>query len=343
MKTGFDFSLKAFNSFNLDVVAPQIFFPSSIEELLQIDTAALQQCYVLGEGSNSLFSHHCSPIIIKPDFAGVSITETDNHFYVKAACAENWHQLVETCINKGIFGLENLALIPGSVGAAPVQNIGAYGVEVSNFIEKVTWFCFDKKQAIEFDNVQCQFGYRESIFKGKLKGKGLITHVYFKFPKRWQPVLTYPGLNELAEGVSAKKVMKTVIAIRQSKLPDPNELANAGSFFKNPIINPQTFELLKAQYPAMPYYLQENGAIKLAAGWLIEHAGLKGYKHNHVGVHEKQALVLVNYGANNGSSVVKLAKYVRAKVFSKFAISLEPEVRFIDDESEYDPVIKGII
>lgn len=343
MKTHLHYSLERLNSFKIKSIAPKVYCPSSVADLIELSDETLHHSYVLGEGSNSLFCEDNAPIIIKPEFLGISTTENEDTYFVSAACGENWHQLVGYCINQGIFGLENLALIPGSVGAAPVQNIGAYGVEVSNFIDKVTWYCFEKKQIVELDNLQCQFGYRESIFKGKLKGKGIITHVHFKFPKQWQAVLIYPGLNHLAVDVSAKSVMDTVITIRQSKLPDPNQLANAGSFFKNPLVNRHTFELLKLKYPEIPHYPQSTGELKLAAGWLIEQAGLKGYKQNHVGVHEKQALVLVNYAADRGSNIVELAKYVHDKIFQKFAISLEPEVRFIDNKCEYDPVSKGVI
>lgn len=343
MKTHIHYSLKSLNSFKIKSIAPKVYCPSSVTDLLKLRDETLHNSYVLGEGSNSLFCDDDAPVIIKPELLGISITEKEDAYFVSVACGENWHNLVAYCINQGIFGLENLALIPGSVGAAPVQNIGAYGVEVSDFIEKVTWFCFEKKQTVELNNQQCHFGYRESIFKGKLKGKGLITHVHFKFLKQWHPVLTYPGLNQLAADTSAKNVMDTVIAIRQSKLPDPELLANAGSFFKNPIVSRDIFESLKQKYPDIPHYLQATGELKLAAGWLIEQAGLKGYRQNQVGVHEKQALVLVNYAAKRGIKIVELAKHVRDKVFKKFAISLEPEVRFIDNECEYDPVSKGVV
>lgn len=333
MKIFFNYSLKACNTFNIKSVTAKIYFPENLEQLLQITIQDSESFYVLGEGSNTLFCQQQAPIIIKPNFMGIEINDDTEHVRVSVACAQNWHEFVEFCLDNGIYGLENLALIPGSVGAAPVQNIGAYGVEVGDFIEHVSWFDFKSQKMVNYNHKQCQFSYRNSIFKQVLNGQGVITHVHFKFPKIWQPVLSYQGLNDLPRPISAQDIMLNVIKLRQAKLPDPNQLPNAGSFFKNPIINEQYFSTLQQQYPNMPYYLQSNGDVKLAAGWLIEQTGLKGFRQGSVGVHEKQALVLVNYGNASGQDVVNLAQHIQQEVAAKFAIELIPEVRFIGCDS----------
>ncbi len=336
MKTHLQFSVKAFNSFNIQAITPKIFFPTSLVELIELANMHFANFYVLGEGSNTLFCEEKTPIIIKPSFKGVELNEDDDYFYVKVACAENWHDFVKYCIDKKIYGIENLALIPGSVGAAPVQNVGAYGVEVGDFIDKVSWFDFNQQALVNYNHTQCQFSYRDSIFKQALNGKGVITHVHFKFPKIWRPIISYQGLNSLISPVSAQDIMYKVIQLRQDKLPDPNVLANAGSFFKNPIVTNSCFEALQQKYPAMPFYSQNDGDVKLAAGWLIEQAGLKGFREGNVGVHEKQALVLINYADALGQDIVKLAKHIQQQVMKQFNIQLLPEVRFVAQQGEID-------
>lgn len=336
MKTLVNHSLQTLNSFNINAVTPHIYFPSNIEELIELSNIQLNNFYVLGEGSNTLFCHQQAPNIIKPNFTGIEIKDAGEHVNVRVACSENWHNFVLFCLDNDIYGLENLALIPGSVGAAPVQNIGAYGVEVGDFIEHVSWFDFNSQTMINYNQAQCQFSYRDSIFKQALNGQGVITHVHFSFPKAWQPVLNYQGLNNLPKPISAQNIMLKVIELRKEKLPDPKNIANAGSFFKNPIVNQQCFTSLKQQYPNMPYYLQTNGNVKLAAGWLIEQTGLKGFRQGSVGVHDKQALVLVNYNNGSGQNIVNLAQHIQQKVAAKFAIELIPEVRFIGRDSQID-------
>jgi len=330
------FSLQTLNSFNINAVTPKIFFPTNIIELAEISSQDLAHCYVLGEGSNTLFCEQFAPVVIKPSIKGIEIQQDNDFFYLKVGCAENWPDFVEFCIGNQIYGLENLALIPGSVGAAPVQNIGAYGVEVERFIQSISWFDFSTRSTVEYNHFDCQFGYRDSIFKRRLNAAGIITHVQFKLPKTWQPELSYQGLNELQFPVTAKEIMAKVIKLRQSKLPDPAILANAGSFFKNPIVSTSAFSLLQQQYPHIPNYLQDNGDIKLAAGWLIEQSGLKGYRIGDVGVHSQQALVLVNYNSASGRDIVLLAQYVQQKVREKFNIALNTEVRFIGADGEID-------
>jgi UDP-N-acetylmuramate dehydrogenase len=334
MKTLLEHSLTLENSFAIEANAPKIFYPTTTTELTQLSESLTKPYYILGEGSNTLFCQSSSPTIIKPSFTGVSVEESESDYLVTAACGENWHQLVQFCIEKGIYGLENLALIPGSVGAAPVQNIGAYGVEISRFIDSVSWFDFKAKTTKVFTKQACQFDYRQSIFKESLNGLGLITKIRLRLSKVWQPVLSYQGLNELPSNASAADIMAKVIAIRSDKLPDPKVLPNAGSFFKNPIINQALFTTLQVTHENMPHYIQENGDVKIAAGWLIEQSGLKGLRQGSVGVHKNQALVLVNYEQGSGEDLINLAKHVQQTVFNKFAITLVPEVRFVGAQGE---------
>ncbi|ASP47912.1 UDP-N-acetylmuramate dehydrogenase [Cognaticolwellia beringensis] len=341
MKIRTNFSLQAFNSFNLPVVTAEIFFPSTIKELAEISIEKASSSYILGDGTNTLFCQDKAPIIIKPNLMGIEVIENDDNFQVKVACAQNWHEFVLFCINSGIYGLENLALIPGSVGAAPVQNIGAYGIEVSDFIVGVTWFDFAQKKQVDFTNAECQFGYRDSIFKQALNGTGIITHVHFLLPKAWQAVDNYQGLNELVSPVTPQAIMAKVIQLRQAKLPEPKQLPNAGSFFKNPIVSKDVFNELNQQYSNMPFYLHDNGDVKLAAGWLIEQAGLKGFRRDGVGVHENQALVIINYESKQGENIVALSVHIQKKVKEKFNIQLVPEVRFIGEDGELSPTSAG--
>ncbi|MGB1262858.1 MAG: UDP-N-acetylmuramate dehydrogenase [Cognaticolwellia sp.] len=337
MKIRANFSLQALNSFNIPVITPEIFFPTSVQELSAITADKRASAYILGEGTNTLFCQAQAPTIIKPSLTGIEVSENETHFKITVACGENWHNFILFCMEQGIYGLENLALIPGSVGAAPVQNIGAYGIEVGDFIDRVTWFDFAKQQLSEFTQAQCQFAYRSSIFKQALSGQGVITHVHFSIPKAWQAVNSYQGLNALGASVTPQAIMAKVVELRQAKLPEPKVLPNAGSFFKNPIVKPEVFQTLQGQYPQMPFYRQSSGDIKLAAGWLIEQTGLKGHRQQGVGVHEKQALVLINYQASSGAEIVALASFIQQQVMTKFNIALVPEVRFIGSDGEITP------
>lgn len=328
------FPLQNNNSFNVKVTCPTIYFPTTLEDLEQLPDLSMNSFYILGDGSNTLFVDQQAPTIIKPEFRGVEICERAECYIVKVGAGENWHDLVVSCLEQGIFGLENLALIPGSVGAAPVQNIGAYGVELADFCTQVKWFEFSSKQIKVLNNHDCRFSYRNSIFKQSLYNKGIIVEVVLSFPKNWQPNLSYSGLDELGVNPSPKQVMDKVISLRQTKLPDPKKLANAGSFFKNPVINEKKLKVLKSLYPNIPYYPQADDQVKLAAGWLIEQAGLKGYRENGVGVHKDQALVLVNYESENGGDIVMLAKYVQQKVLAQFGILISPEVRMVTAHGE---------
>jgi len=336
MELSHQFPLKKYNSFNVRAFSPTIYFPKTIADLEQLSGISCKPFYILGDGSNTLFVGNHTPVVIKPDFKGITISQSPDSYTVSVGAAENWHDFVCTCIEQGINGLENLALIPGSVGAAPVQNIGAYGLELSNFCTHVKWFEFSTKSIKVLNNKNCQFSYRDSIFKQVLHNKGIITEVVFNFPKLWQANLTYAGLRDLEDESSAKQIMERVISLRQAKLPDPSILPNAGSFFKNPIVNEQKLAVLKSYYPEIPFYPQGKGLVKLAAGWLIEKAGLKGYRKKGVGVHENQALVLVNYASEQGEDIVALARYVQQEVLTKFDILILPEVRMVTVNGEND-------
>jgi UDP-N-acetylmuramate dehydrogenase len=336
MELSHQFCLQHYNSFNVKAITPTIYFPKTVADLVKLPDFIDKPFYILGDGSNTLFVDNNAPVIIKPDFKGISFSQTENSYVVTVGAGENWHDLVCLCVENQVYGLENLALIPGSVGAAPVQNIGAYGLELANFCTQVKWFEFSSKKIKVLSGDDCQFSYRDSIFKQALHNKGIIIEVVLTFPKAWQANLSYAGLSELGKMPSAKQIMDKVIALRQAKLPDPCKLPNAGSFFKNPIVNEEKLTLLQSTYPQIPFYPQGNGLVKLAAGWLIEQAGLKGYRIKDVGVHEHQALVLVNYSGDQGKEVVILAKYVQQQVLTKFNISIYPEVRMITAKGEQD-------
>ena len=336
MELSQQFPLQHSNSFNVKANCSTIYYLKNLDDLEQLPDLSMLSFYILGDGSNTLFVEQQAPIIIKPEFTGVEISELTDCYIVKVGAGENWHELVESCLEKGIFGLENLALIPGSVGAAPVQNIGAYGVELADFCIQVKWFEFLSKTIKVLNNNDCQFSYRNSIFKQSLYNKGIIVEVVFSFPKKWHSNLSYAGLDELGVSPSAKEVMDKVISLRQAKLPDPNKLGNAGSFFKNPVISVEKLKVLKSLYPNIPYYPQSDNQVKIAAGWLIEQVGLKGYREHGVGVHEDQALVLVNYESDDGGDIVALAKFVQQKVLDQFDILISPEVRMVTAHGETD-------
>lgn len=327
-------SLQNHNSFNVEAICPNIYFPSCLSDLQQLTHVVNSPFYILGEGSNTLFVEQQTPTIIKANFLGISVVESEQYFEVSVGAAENWHNLVNHCIDKGINGLENLALIPGSVGAAPVQNIGAYGVEFADFCQQVEYFDLVSAQMVCLTKEQCEFSYRDSIFKSSLHNQAIITKITLKFEKNWQAKLSYQGLDHLPLTITGKEVMEQVIKLRQQKLPDPTILPNAGSFFKNPVVTDAVFSRIKSLYPTLPSYPQGKGLVKLAAGWLIEQTGLKGYRENGVGVHEHQALVLVNYESKKGQDIVALAKYVQQQVLAKFDILLSPEVRLVSEQRE---------
>jgi len=329
-------SLKPYHTFGLDVNASDLKEVKSLEEFKSVYTADSGPKLILGGGSNVLFTKRFEGTVILNRIRGIEIVSQDKRkVEVRVASGENWHSFVQYCIEQDWGGLENLSLIPGTVGAAPMQNIGAYGVEVKGLITAVEYIELDTLNERILDSASCRFGYRESIFKHELKGKVFIHAVRFSLHKSPHQVNTSYGAirEELAEmGVkdpSIGEVSKAVIAIRQSKLPDPKVLGNAGSFFKNPELKPQAFKALLKKFPEMPNYPLTNGDIKVPAGWLIERAGWKGKRVGNTGCHKRQALVLVNYGGASGEEVHQLAQEIIADIKERFGVELKPEVNFV--------------
>lgn len=339
---GFLLTLAKRANFSINVQIPNSFsFSVTANDCLELtgttDIELIQNNHlVVGQGSNLLFvDGHFDGQLILCQHQQLTIEQDDAFYWVHAGAGLNWHQLVLSLIAQGVAGLENLSLIPGTVGAAPVQNIGAYGVELSDVVASVSGIDLNLKQRVTLSNVDCQFGYRDSIFKRKLKGQFIIEQVTFKLSKHWQAKTTYGPLQDLSTDVDALALSQRVCQIRLQKLPDPNVLGNAGSFFKNPIIDKNQAQALQQRLPLLPIYpTQDNNKVKIAAGFLIEQAGLKGLQHKGVAVHDKQALVLVNKGQGTPQQIVELAAIVQQRVVQQFSILLEPEVRFIAANGE---------
>jgi UDP-N-acetylmuramate dehydrogenase len=345
-------SLKSFNSFAIEATAEQLLhlktraqFPTLLAHIKKAVTQK-KPILILGGGSNILFCNDFAGLIVKVELSGVEIIESDNSYLLHIGAGENWHQLVTNCIDKGIDGLENLALIPGVVGAAPVQNIGAYGSEFKDFCESVEYIDLQSGEVKVLTSEQCQFSYRDSIFKTPALKNALITQVSLRLSKMWQPKSRYGALNTLTETepLTAKKIYQSVCKIRSEKLPDPDRLGNAGSFFKNPVVSKATADKLLLHYPDMPNYPQSDDRVKLAAGWLIDQAKLKGTQIGGAAVHQHQALVLVNQDNATASDVVKLAALVRDTIKVKFNVELEHEVRFMGaiGETNLSEVLKNV-
>lgn len=314
-------------------------FPSSALATMFIeDTADLQgqleglnntAFYILGEGSNTVFLENFQGTVIKPNFMGIELEDSHSHYLLKVGASENWHQLVIWCMQHHIYGLENLALIPGSVGAAPIQNIGAYGVEIDKFIHQVDFYDLSKQKYTSLERQSCKFAYRDSVFKNKLADNIVITSVTFAISKNWKAVSHYGELKELS-APSAMDIFNKVLEIRQSKLPDPKIIGNAGSFFKNPIITLEHYAKLQKTWPTMPKYpVADTNKIKVPAAWLIDKLGYKGKKIGGIGCHPNQPLVLTNDGSGTGDQLLELARDIKTSVFKEFAITLENEVRLI--------------
>ena len=316
-------SLSPLHTFQLPYSASEIITISKAEEVTEITSDYL----VLGEGSNTIFTCDFARPILRLAIDYIRVVETDDAFDIRVGAGMNWHKLVRYTVEQNIPGLENLALIPGSVGAAPVQNIGAYGVEVAEFITNVTAWDRINKVWCELTREDCEFAYRDSLFKRHPK-QYVITEVRFHLPKTWQPRLDYGALADVEKHASAYQIMLAVMAIRDSKLPNPKEIPNAGSFFKNPVVSEAEYDRLKMEFPDLVAYPAEQG-YKLAAGWLIEKAGWKGFRRGDAGVHNKQALVLVNYGEAKGSEIKALSEEIQESIYSTFAVSLEAEVNII--------------
>jgi UDP-N-acetylmuramate dehydrogenase len=327
-------SLLPYNTFGIDVAAQQVIEIKTTDDLLQVikkdpDSPKL----ILGGGSNMLFRRDIDETVLINRIMGKElISKTNDSVTIAVGGGENWHELVLWSLQQGWYGLENLSLIPGTVGAAPIQNIGAYGVELKDYFAGLEAIDLTTGVSIFFDKSAMQFGYRDSLFKREWKGKALISKVYFKLSLTPNINISYGVIPKVLEAAgvdhpSPVDVSNAVVFIRKSKLPDPAVLGNAGSFFKNPELDAvYVEEKLLPQFPKMPQYPSEPGKIKVPAGWLIDQCGWKGQKLGSAGCYEKQALVLVNHGGASGSDVWKLAEAIQASVFSKFGVSLEPEV-----------------
>lgn len=328
-------NLKEYNTFGISVKAEMFAVFSSIEELKQIlSFRNNKKLLVLGGGSNLLLTKDFDGLVIKNEIKRFEvIEETASEVIVESGAGENWHEFVLNCIDKGFGGIENLSLIPGSVGASPMQNIGAYGVEIKDVFESLSAYHIASGEIHYFDKTKCEFGYRESIFKNKVKGEYIILTVTFRLTKNPTINSSYGAINEQlkVKGIQVptiKELSAAVIAIRQSKLPDPKIIGNAGSFFKNPTVEIALLEQIQKNYPDIPNYPAVNGK-KLAAGWLIEKAGWKGRTFDNYGVHKLQALVLVNYGNCTGQEIFDLSSQIIQDVFEKFGVLLEREVNIL--------------
>lgn len=330
-------SLKPFNTFSLDKKARFFTSVNSREQLIEALIWARNlgiEVFILGGGSNILLTQDVNSLVIKIEISGIEIVKEDSDFvWVKVGAGENWHNFVLHAIENNWAGIENLSLIPGTVGASPMQNIGAYGVEIKDVFYSLRALDRATLEQKEFNAEECKFGYRESVFKNELKGKFIISSVTFKLKKKPDFNLEYGAIKEVLAAevnseVSLKAVSNAVIKIRQSKLPDPNEIGNAGSFFKNPTISKETWLNLRQQFPEIPGYELPEG-IKVPAAWLIEQSGWKGKRFGEIGVHEKQPLVLVNFGQGDGLEVKLLSEKIQKSVNEKFGIELMPEVNFI--------------
>ncbi|WP_020596675.1 UDP-N-acetylmuramate dehydrogenase [Spirosoma panaciterrae] len=333
-------SLKPYNTFRIDASARywvDISNEDDLQTLLQLAEFLDTPKLILGGGSNVLLCQNFDGLAVKISLQGIQVVrEDDTHIYVKAGGGVNWHHLVMYCVDQGYAGIENLSLIPGTVGAAPMQNIGAYGVELEQVFDSLTAVHIQTGHTRTFSHADCAFGYRESVFKRELKGQYIITSVTFRLDKsptfhtRYgaiQETLAEMGVSE--EHLTIKAISDAVIQIRQSKLPDPAQIGNAGSFFKNPEIPKSQFDQLKLDYPTLPGYPVNDDFVKVPAGWLIEQAGWKGYRSGDAGVHTKQALVLVNYDKATGNQILALAQHVQESVQEKYGITITPEVNII--------------
>lgn len=331
-------NLRSYNTFGIDCHAKhftEVTSKEDIIELIQHPVFKKGPHLILGGGSNILFTADYPGLVIRNAIMGIDETSLDDRFVlVKVGAGENWHALVIHCLNKNYGGIENLSLIPGSVGAAPMQNIGAYGVEIKEVIESVEGIDLANGNVVDFSHDDCLFGYRESVFKNDLRGKYFISSVTLRLSKKEHQLnTTYGSLKDVIDAnkgaLTIHTVSDAVINIRKSKLPDPSVVGNAGSFFKNPVIDKSKFEKLKKDYSTIPQYPVDNQFVKIPAAWLIEQAGFKGKQVGKAAMHDKQALVLVNRGGATGEELLALSREVQHAVEKKFSIQLEPEVNII--------------
>ena len=326
-------SIKKYNSFKVDHKVKKFYRIQSKEEMIKVKRSISknEKIIILGGGSNILFTKNFNGSILYNNILGKEIIkETKKNIYIKFGAGENWDKSVEFCVKNKWYGIENLSLIPGSVGAAPIQNIGAYGTEIKDYIYEVSGINLSNGKSQIYENKLCNFSYRNSVFKGKLKNIFFITHVTIKLSKSKKLNLSYHEVkkyfrNKKSNEITIDNVRKKIIEIRESKLPDPKKLGNCGSFFKNPLVNFYFFNNLKNKYPDIIGFKNSN-EMKISAAWLIEKCGWKGYKKDNIGVYKNHALVLVNYGSNNGKKIFKLSEKIKESVNEKFNIILENEV-----------------
>ena len=329
-------SLKKYNTFGISVFAKRFISVDSVYELQQL-LKVEKDFFLISGGSNMLLTRDIEKLVIHINTKGISIDKEDDNFvYLTVNSGENWHDFVLWCVSQNYGGIENLSLIPGNVGTCPIQNIGAYGVEVKDTITVVEGLEVASGKILTFSNKDCKFGYRNSIFKNTHKGKIIITSVGFKLTKKNHQLNTSYGaiethlISNKITNPTLKDISDAVISIRKSKLPDPKEIGNSGSFFKNPVIPMSQFLKLKKEHPTIPSYLISDTEIKVPAGWLIEQSGFKGKRFGDAGVHHKQALVIVNYRNASGQDIYELAKKIKQTVQKRFKINLEIEVNIID-------------
>ena len=333
-----NYPLLKLNTFGVDIKAKYFTSINTINELIELTKTNVfkdLELLILGGGSNILFTKNFDGLVILNNIKGKEIIDQNQQsIFLKIGAGENWHELVMYCVDNGWGGIENLSLIPGNTGTAPMQNIGAYGVEIKETFVELEALEISSGKIVKFNNSDCEFGYRESVFKNKMKNQYIILNITLELKKN--PVLNvnYGDVKTILENQniknpSVKDVSNAIISIRQSKLPDPKKIGNSGSFFKNPIVSLNQLELMKKKYPKIVSYKIKKDEFKIAAGWMIERAGWKGKKFNNYGVHENQALVLVNYGLANGLEIFNLSEKIILDIKEKFGIMLEREVNII--------------
>ncbi|MEO5648171.1 MAG: UDP-N-acetylmuramate dehydrogenase [Chitinophagaceae bacterium] len=326
-----NFSLKKYNTFGIDVLAKEFALFSDVAELSNLIEGE-RNLLILGGGSNLLFTKNFDGRVLKNDIPGIKQVREDKDFiYLRVGAGVEWHSFVMHCVNEQLSGVENLALIPGNVGASPMQNIGAYGVEIKETFEELEAFHLQDKSIMVFKSEDCEFGYRESVFKKKYKGEFAILSVTFRLNKTPKYNISYGAISEELEKMNGRElniasIAQAVINIRSSKLPDPKQIGNAGSFFKNPEIPKEQFDDLKFAFPNIVGYTLPKGNIKIAAGWMIEQCGWKGFRAGDAGCHKNQALVLVNYGKATGKEIFELSERILNSVSKRFNVLLEREV-----------------
>ena len=333
----YNVSLKNYNTFGIDATAKMFIEIKSVEQLQTVlKQYANEKLFILGGGSNMLLTQNLDCLVLYINIKGIRQISTDaQHTIIEANAGENWHEFVLYTLSHNLGGLENLSLIPGNVGTTPVQNIGAYGVEIKDTMEYCQAIQIKTGQLVTFTNTDCCFDYRESIFKNQLKNQYIIVAVAFKLTNKKHKLQTNYGAIEAqlqSKNIinpTIKNISDAVIAIRESKLPNPKEIGNSGSFFKNPIVEINILKNIQTKYPEVPFYSINETRVKIPAGWLIEQTGYKGYKKGAAGVHNKQALVLVNYGQASGQEILRLSQEIQHQVFAKFGVNIEAEVNII--------------